>query len=118
MGVMGIMADWMAQDFSRRTKRQRTGAVQDAARGSGTPRVTGRRAAVRVETLLTAADDPLVAAIERLAKPRPHLPADYALNHGHYLSGEPKKWPRSLPTRFISSPCWIRGKRFTNRRRR
>jgi hypothetical protein len=48
-------------------------------------------ASVRVETLLTAADDPLVAAIERLAKPRPHLPPDYALNHGHYVGGEPKK---------------------------
>lgn len=48
-------------------------------------------ASVRVETLLTAADDALVAAIEKLAKPRPHLPADYALNHGHYVGGEPKK---------------------------
>lgn len=48
-------------------------------------------AEVRVETLLTAAEDPLVAAVEKLAKPRPHLPADYALNHGHYVSGEPKK---------------------------
>jgi hypothetical protein len=49
-------------------------------------------AEVRVETLqLTGADDPLVAAVERLAKPRPHLPKDYALNHGHYLRGEPKR---------------------------
>ncbi|MBI3878382.1 MAG: hypothetical protein HY300_20860, partial [Verrucomicrobia bacterium] len=48
-------------------------------------------AEVKVETLLTAADDPLVAAVERLARPRPHLPKDYALNHGHYIGGEPKK---------------------------
>jgi hypothetical protein len=49
-------------------------------------------AEVRIESLqLTGADDPLVAAVERLAKPRPHLPKDYALNHGHYLRGEPKK---------------------------
>ena len=49
-------------------------------------------AAVRVETInLTATDDPLVAAVERLAKPRPHLPRDYALNHGYYLRGEPKR---------------------------
>ena len=49
-------------------------------------------AEVRVETLkLTSEDDPLVAAVEKLAKPRPHLPKDYALNHGHYLLGEPKK---------------------------
>jgi hypothetical protein len=48
-------------------------------------------AEVRIETLLTAAEDPLVAAVAKLAKPRPHLPADYALNHGHYVSGEPRK---------------------------
>ena len=48
-------------------------------------------AEVRIETLLSAADDALVATIEKLAKPRPHLPADYALNHGHYTNGEPKK---------------------------
>ncbi len=49
-------------------------------------------AAVKVETLEPAiANDPLVAAVEKLAKPRPHLPKDYALNHGHYIRGEPKK---------------------------
>ena len=49
-------------------------------------------AEVKVETVeLTAADDPFVAAVEKLAKPRPHLPKDYALNHGHYVRGEPKK---------------------------
>ena len=47
---------------------------------------------VRVEpVLLSADDDPFVAAVLKLAKPRPHLPDDYALNHGHYVSGEPKK---------------------------
>ena len=41
-------------------------------------------AEVRVETLkLTSEDDPLVAAVEKLAKPRPHLPKNYALNHHH-----------------------------------
>ena len=49
-------------------------------------------AEVRIETLkLTSEDDPLAAAVEKLAKPRAHLPKDYALNHGHYLRGEPKK---------------------------
>lgn len=49
-------------------------------------------AAVRIETLDPAPPpDPLVAAVEKLAKPRPHLPKDYALNHGHYLRGEPRK---------------------------
>lgn len=38
-----------------------------------------------------AKDDPFLATIEKIAKPRPHWPADYALNHGHYVSGEPKK---------------------------
>lgn len=47
--------------------------------------------AVKVESLLTAADDPLVAVVEARAKVRSHLPADYALNHGHYIAGEPKK---------------------------
>lgn len=46
-------------------------------------------AEVRIETVAT--HDPLAAAVERLARPRPHLPKDYALNHGHYLRGEPKK---------------------------
>ena len=35
--------------------------------------------------------DPFLAAIRKVAKPRPHWPADYVLNHGHYASGEPKK---------------------------
>ncbi len=49
-------------------------------------------AIVKIETVeLTAHDDPLVAAVEKLAKRRPHLPRDYALNHGHYIRGEPKK---------------------------
>lgn len=49
-------------------------------------------AEVKVETVeLAAADDPFVAAVEKLAKPRPHLPKDYALNHGHYVRGEPKE---------------------------
>jgi len=43
-------------------------------------------AEVKIENF--ALRDPLLAAIERLAKPRPHLPKDYALNHGHYLHGE------------------------------
>ncbi|HXP62853.1 MAG TPA: hypothetical protein VN829_20300 [Dongiaceae bacterium] len=49
-------------------------------------------AAVRVETLDVAPeDDPLVSAVRRLARPRPHLPKDYALNHGHSVRGEPRK---------------------------
>jgi hypothetical protein len=49
-------------------------------------------AAVRIETLDPARDaDPLVAVVEQRARPRPHLPKDYALNHGHYLRGEPRK---------------------------
>ncbi len=49
-------------------------------------------AEVRVEVVQSAqTQDPFVAAVERLAKPRPHLPKDYALNHGHYIRGEPKK---------------------------
>jgi hypothetical protein len=46
-------------------------------------------AAVTVETV--DSDDALGETAAKLAKPRSHLPADYALNHGHYVSGEPKK---------------------------
>jgi hypothetical protein len=49
-------------------------------------------AAVRIETLEPVRGaDPLVALVERIARPRPHLPKDYALNHGHYLRGETRK---------------------------
>ena len=40
---------------------------------------------------LTAKEDPFLAAALKSAKPRPHWPADYVRNHGHYVSGEPKK---------------------------
>jgi hypothetical protein len=47
---------------------------------------------VNVEALgLPPENDPFVQAVLKLAKPRPHWPKDYALNHGHYVSGEPKK---------------------------
>ena len=49
-------------------------------------------AEVKVEPLdLIPEDDPFIQAVLKLAKPRPHWPKDYALNHGHYVSGEPKK---------------------------
>jgi hypothetical protein len=35
--------------------------------------------------------DPFMRSVELLAKPRPDWPADYVLNHGHYVSGEPRK---------------------------
>ncbi|MDZ4859328.1 MAG: hypothetical protein SGI88_10115 [Candidatus Hydrogenedentes bacterium] len=35
--------------------------------------------------------DPFVDAARKVAKPRPHWPDDYVVNHGHYVSGEPKK---------------------------
>lgn len=39
----------------------------------------------------TPEPDPLLQAVRTAAKPRPHWPKDYVLNHGHYVSGEPKK---------------------------
>jgi hypothetical protein len=36
-------------------------------------------------------DEPFIAAILKLAKPRPHWPKDYALNHAHYVKGHPRK---------------------------
>lgn len=35
--------------------------------------------------------DPFLNAVKQTAKPRPHWPKDYALNHGHYVGREPKK---------------------------
>ena len=47
---------------------------------------------VKIETLeLPPEDDPFVVAVLKVAKPRPHWPKDFVLNHGHYVSGEPKK---------------------------
>ena len=40
---------------------------------------------------VTPAEDPFLAAALKLAKPRPHWPKDFSHNHGHYVSGEPKK---------------------------
>ncbi len=49
-------------------------------------------AEVKVETLSPAAEsDALLQAVLKLAKPRPHWPKDYALNHAHYAKGHPKK---------------------------
>ena len=40
---------------------------------------------------VTPPQDPFLAAVLKVTKARPHWPKDYALNHGHYVSGEPKK---------------------------
>ena len=49
-------------------------------------------ATVKVEPMeLQPEDDAFLAAVLKVAKPRPHWPSDYALNHGHYASGEPRK---------------------------
>jgi hypothetical protein len=40
---------------------------------------------------LTSEQDAFLELALKLAKPRPYLPVDYSLNHGHYVSGEPKK---------------------------
>ena len=51
----------------------------------------GAKVEVIADGELLPEDDPFIAAILKLAKPRPHWPKDYALNHGHYTRGEPKK---------------------------
>jgi hypothetical protein len=55
------------------------------------PRGTVLPEGAQVTIQIVPANDPLAAAIENLAKPREHLPPDYALNHGHYVGGEPKR---------------------------
>ena len=48
-------------------------------------------AEVEVIPLEPATDaDPFLAAVLKAVKPRPHWPADFALNHGHHVSGEPR----------------------------
>ena len=44
-----------------------------------------------VPRALETDEDPFLQAVSRTGRPRPHWPKDYALNHGHYVSGEPKK---------------------------
>ena len=69
-----------------------TGKVQNGVVVLPPDVVLPEGAAVRVETLeVVPEDDPLVSAIRKLARPRPHLPKDYALNHGQYVRGEPRK---------------------------
>jgi hypothetical protein len=49
-------------------------------------------AEVKVETVEVVPQvDSFLANVQKVAKPRPHWPRDYALNNGHYVSGEPKK---------------------------
>lgn len=55
------------------------------------PRGTVIPEGTQVTVQIVSAVDPLATAIENLAKPREHLPTDYALNHGHYVGGEPKR---------------------------
>jgi hypothetical protein len=48
------------------------------------------------EVKVEASDAPENEAVEallKLAKPRPHWPSDYALNHAHYRHGHPAKKP-------------------------
>ncbi len=50
-------------------------------------------AAVEVipEAQRPAEDDPFIAAIRKVAKPRPHWPSGYIRNLDHHLYGAPKK---------------------------
>jgi hypothetical protein len=69
-----------------------TGTVKDGIIVLPPGTVLPEGAAVKVETLDTPeAVDPFLAAVQKTAKPRPHWPKDYVLNHGHYVAGEPKK---------------------------
>jgi hypothetical protein len=47
---------------------------------------------VKVETIdLLPESDPRIADVIKLAKPRPHWPKDFALNHSRYSKGDPRK---------------------------
>lgn len=49
----------------------------------------GTEVEVIAGTELLPEDDPFIAAVLKLAKPRPHWPKDYARNLDHYLYGVP-----------------------------
>jgi hypothetical protein len=51
----------------------------------------GTEVEVIAEADLLPEDHPAIAAILKLAKPRPDWPEDFALNHAHYAKGHPKK---------------------------
>ena len=51
----------------------------------------GTEVEVVAENELLPEDHPAIAAILKLAKPRPDWPEDFALNHAHYVKGHPKK---------------------------
>lgn len=51
----------------------------------------GTEVEVIAGTELLPEDDPFIAAVLKLAKPRPHWPKDYARNLDHYLYGVPKQ---------------------------
>ena len=54
----------------------------------------GTEVEVVAETDLLPENHPAIAAILKLAKPRPDWPEDFALNHAHYVKGHPKKSAR------------------------
>ena len=51
----------------------------------------GTEVEIVAETDLLPENHPAIAAILKLAKPRPDWPEDFALNHAHYVKGHPKK---------------------------
>jgi hypothetical protein len=51
----------------------------------------GTAVEVFTKTDLLPEEDPFIAAVLKVAKPRPHWPKDYALNHAHYVKGHPRK---------------------------
>jgi len=57
----------------------------------GTELTEGMEVQVIAEPKPSLDDDPFAAAVGKVARPRPHWPKAYALNHDHYLSGAPKK---------------------------
>ena len=51
----------------------------------------GTEVEVIPETKLGPEDDPFLAAVLKVAKPRPHWPKDYARDLDHYLYDVPKE---------------------------
>jgi hypothetical protein len=51
----------------------------------------GTQVEVIAQTEFLAGDHPFIAAVLKVANPRPHWPRDYTHNLDHYLYGVPKR---------------------------
>lgn len=69
------------ENYTQKTRRRLRGKK---------PIINGSKRSSDEDGLLPL-DDPRIAPMAALVKPRQHWPKDFALNHAHYVKGHPKK---------------------------